>query len=57
MTSRLNSLLIILIAAITVIGAVLWDVYSPYTTDDYQYRMVFSDSFVPHVDEWPCDSI
>lgn len=57
MTSRFNRLLIILIAAITVIGAVVWDVYSPYTTDDYQYRMVFSDSFVPHVDEWPCDSV
>ncbi len=57
MTSRINRLLVAIIAAITVIGAVAWDVYTPYTTDDYVCRMVFSDHFVPHVDEWPCDSM
>ena len=41
MTSRINRLLAVLIAAITVIGAVVWDCYTPYCSDDCYYRMVF----------------
>lgn len=40
MINRTNKILIWAIAAITVIGALVWDLYTPYTTDDNYYREV-----------------
>ena len=50
---RINRILVLLIAAITVIGAVVWDVYTPYTADDNYYRAVIKPEWDPAVDDWP----
>lgn len=51
--NRINRILIALIAAITVIGAVVWDYYTPYTADDYFYREIIRDDFAPTTETWP----
>lgn len=51
--NRINRILIALIAAITVIGAVVWDYYTPYTADDNYYRAVIKPEWNPAVDDWP----
>lgn len=37
---RTEKFLAILVAAITVVGAILWDIYTPYSADDNYYRLV-----------------
>lgn len=50
---RLNRLLIAVIAAITIIGAVVWDVYTPAAEDDFYYREVIRPDFNPATQTWP----
>lgn len=51
--NRIDRILIALIAAITAIGAVVWDIYTPYTVDDYFYREIIRADFSPTTETWP----
>ena len=52
-SKRLNNILVAIITAITVIGALVWDIYTPYTADDNYYRAVIKPEWDPAVDDWP----